>query len=91
MNPQNPHYLQLDATGAFALDNNGYWGMNIVQGDSYTFRAALRSDNFSKPLTVRIISPNGSVLASGSVLSLEELEIRIRRPHRLDERLQGSS
>ncbi len=67
LNAQNPHYLQIDATGAFALANDGYWGMNIVQGESYNFRTALRSDNFSKPINVRILNTNGTVLASGEV------------------------
>ncbi len=67
LNTQNPHYLQIDTTGAFALANDGYWGMNITEGDSYTFEAALRSDKFSKPITVRILNTNGTVLASGEV------------------------
>lgn len=67
LNAVNLHYLQINATGGFTLANDGYWGMNIVQGESYTFRAALRSGNFSNPLTVKIDGANGTTLASGKI------------------------
>lgn len=67
LNALNPHYLQINATGGFALVNDGYWGMNIVQGESYAFKAALRGDNFSAPLTAKIVSATGATLASGEI------------------------
>ena len=31
--------------GAFTLQNDGYWGMNIVKGDDYTLKLAARGDD----------------------------------------------
>ena len=67
LNELNQHYLEVRSSGSFTLRNDGYWGMNIVQGNSYTFKAALRSDDFSTPLTVKIVSAEGTTLASGTV------------------------
>lgn len=67
LNALNPHYLQISATGGFTLVNDGYWGMNIVQGESYAFKVALRGNNFSAPLTAKIVSATGATLASGEI------------------------
>ena len=67
LNTFNTHYLQISVNGPFTLENDGYWGMNIVQGDSYTFKAALRSDGVSNPLSVKIVSATGAILASGEI------------------------
>lgn len=67
LNAVNPHYLRVNTTGGFTLINDGYWGMNIVQGESYTFKAALRSDNFSKPIMVKVVSAGGATLVSGKI------------------------
>jgi len=67
LNTMNLHSLRLNVVGAFALENDGYWGMNIVKGDSYMFKLAARAQNFSGPLTVKIVSSAGRVLASGEI------------------------
>jgi len=67
LNTMNLHSLRLNVVGAFALENDGYWGMNIVKGDSYMFKLAARAQNFSGPLTVKIVSSAGTVLASGEI------------------------
>ncbi len=36
LNPFNLHCLRVNAEGGFTLENDGYWGMNIVKGDGYT-------------------------------------------------------
>ena len=36
LNPFNRKSLRLKTSGAFAVENDGYWGMNIVAGDGYT-------------------------------------------------------
>ena len=38
LNPLNRRSLRVKADGAFTLENDGYWGMNLVKGDSYTFK-----------------------------------------------------
>ncbi len=47
LNPFNRKSLCINANGPFKLENNGYWGMNIVQGNSYSFKLAVRSTDGS--------------------------------------------
>ena len=71
LNPLNRHSLRVKVDGAFTLENDGYWGMNIVRGDGYTFRCAARAtDGFSGPVNVKIVSSSGSELAGGEILTL---------------------
>jgi alpha-L-arabinofuranosidase len=70
LNTFNVHHLRVNVDGGFTLANDGYWGMNIVKGDGYTFKAAVRSDNFRGPLTVKIVSTAGATLASGEISGL---------------------
>jgi alpha-L-arabinofuranosidase len=68
LNPFNLKSLMVKVDGSFKLENDGYWGMNIVQGNSYTFKIAVRStEDFSTPLQVRIVSSERKDLASGEV------------------------
>src|SRR5580658_6941009 len=56
LNPFNRHSLCVTLDGSIALENEGYWGMNLVKGDSYAFKLAVRGDKgFSGPLTVRLL------------------------------------
>jgi alpha-L-arabinofuranosidase len=67
LNTFNLHYLRVDANGGFTLENDGYWGMNIVKGDSYVFKLAVRGQKFTGPLAVKIVGPSGTVLAGGEI------------------------
>ena len=67
LNPFNRKSLRVKAEGAFTLENDGYWGMNIVSGDGYTFKTSARSEDFTGKLTVKILSSAGEVLASGEI------------------------
>lgn len=67
LNPFNRKSLRVKVSGAFTLQNEGYWGMNIVQGEGYTFKMAARGDKFDGKLTVRILSSGGEVLAGGDI------------------------
>ena len=72
LNPFNRKSLCIKAHGSFKLENDGYWGMNIVQGNKYSFRLAARSpDGFNAPLKIRIVGSDGRELASGEVKSFE--------------------
>ncbi|HUC83932.1 MAG TPA: alpha-L-arabinofuranosidase C-terminal domain-containing protein, partial [Candidatus Acidoferrales bacterium] len=53
--------------GAFTLQNEGYWGMNIVSGDAYVLKFAARGEEFDGRLTARILGADGTVLANGDV------------------------
>ena len=67
LNPFNRRNLRLQANGTFALENDGYWGMNIVAGEGYTLKLAARGENFNGQLTAKIVSSAGEVLASGEI------------------------
>jgi alpha-L-arabinofuranosidase len=71
LNPFNRHCLRVTLDGSVAFENEGYWGMNVVKGDTYAFKLAARADDgFSGPLTVRVLSAAGAELAKGEVTGL---------------------
>lgn len=71
LNTFNTHSLRVNVGGAFTLQNGGYWGMNIIQGDTYKLKLAARvEDGFDGPLTVKLISSTGAELASGQISGL---------------------
>jgi alpha-L-arabinofuranosidase len=68
LNTFNRKSLCLKADGPFTLKNSGYWGMNIVKGDTYIFSLAARStEGFSAPLKISIVSSGGQELISGEI------------------------
>ena len=68
LNPFNRKALLISASGSFKLENSGYWGMNMVQGESYTLKLAARAiDGFSLPLKIRILDSKGSEISSGEI------------------------
>jgi alpha-L-arabinofuranosidase len=67
LNPFNRKSLRIKSDGAFTLQNEGYWGMNFVQGDGYAFQLAARGEKFDGKLTVKLLSRAGDVLASGEI------------------------
>ncbi len=71
LNAMNPHCLRINVNGAFTLENDGYWGMNIIQGDTYSLRLAARAaDGFNGPLKVKLAGSNGQELAAGEISGL---------------------
>ena len=71
LNTFNLHSLRVNMDGTFTLENKGYWGMNIVAGETYQLKLAARVENgFSRPLTVKILSSTGAELASGQISAL---------------------
>jgi len=71
LNSFNPHYLRIQAAGAFTLENGGYWGMNFIGGERYHLKLAARAgDGFDGPLTVKLLSSAGAELASGQIPGL---------------------
>ena len=68
LNPYNRHCLRITNDRGFFLRNEGYWGMNIVKGDSYVFKVAARmADGFKGPLWVRIESSSEKELAKEEI------------------------
>jgi alpha-L-arabinofuranosidase len=67
LNPFNRKSLRVEVDGAFTLQNDGYWGMNIVKGDGYTFRMAARGERFGGKLAVKVLSSTGEVMAGGEI------------------------
>src|SRR5208283_3391291 len=73
LNPFNRKSLRLRVDGSFTLQNEGYWGMNIVSGDTYALRFAARSEDFDGKLTAGIVSSSGAILAHGEFSGIGRL------------------
>ncbi|MEI2722691.1 MAG: alpha-L-arabinofuranosidase C-terminal domain-containing protein [Verrucomicrobiota bacterium] len=70
LNPLNRRGLRLKLSGDAHLINEGYWGMNIVQGDCYTLKLAARAaDGFSGPIGVKVLAA-GKELAGGEITGI---------------------
>jgi alpha-L-arabinofuranosidase len=70
LNPMNRRSLRVKADGPASLANEGYYGMSIVQGARYHFKAALRAeDGQAGALVVRIVA-GGRDLARGEITGL---------------------
>lgn len=72
LNPLNKHCLRVKLDGPVTLENSGYYGMGIAKGETFIFKAALRGDNFSGPITIKIVSADGRELASGEIRYIGE-------------------
>ena len=73
LNPFNLKSLCVKANGSFKLINNGYWGMDIVKGNSYKFKLATRAiEGFNSPLNILIVGENGKELASGIIKDFKD-------------------
>ncbi len=73
LNPFNRRSLQVKLNGASILKNEGYWGMSLVQGDSYHLRLAARAaDGFKGPLRILIERPSGGDIVEGSITGLTD-------------------
>jgi alpha-L-arabinofuranosidase len=69
----NRRSLRVNVDGAFSLENEGYWGMNIIKGNAYTLRFAARiTDGFCGPVAVRLAGAAGAELARGEVTGLND-------------------
>lgn len=68
LNPFNRKSLRVKVDGGATIENEGYWGMNIVKGESYTLKLAARAvDGYSGPITVKLVTASGIPLATGQV------------------------
>jgi alpha-L-arabinofuranosidase len=73
LNPLNLHSLRVNVDGAFILENEGYWGMNIIQGNSYVLKFAARAtDGFGEPLQVRLVGATGTELVQGKISGVDD-------------------
>ena len=70
-----PNNLKLSITAADALVrlvNGGYWGMNLVEGDTYLLRTILRTSGYKGGVKALLLSEKGEVLVSAPVLLGED-------------------
>ena len=73
LNPINRRSLHVRVDGAGSLLNEGYWGMNVVQGETYHVRLAARAaGGFQGPLTIRLQTASGRELARGEIGALTD-------------------
>jgi alpha-L-arabinofuranosidase len=68
LNPYNRKSLCVKSNGSFKIENEGYWGMNIVNDNKYALKLAARTtEGFNAPLNISIVSFERKELASGKV------------------------
>jgi alpha-L-arabinofuranosidase len=68
LNATNRRSLYLKLDGGFTLENDGYWGMNLVQGEHYTLKLAARAPDGKPTLVAKLFSADGrKMLASGEL------------------------
>ncbi len=73
LNPMNRTSLRVRSRDKWTIENEGYWGMNIVQGDGYTLKLAARAtDGFDGPITARLVGEDGNELATGTISRLSD-------------------
>ncbi|HLP17358.1 MAG TPA: alpha-L-arabinofuranosidase, partial [Bacteroidota bacterium] len=72
LNAFNRKSLCINAHGAFKLINEGYWGMNIVRGATYscTFAARLSAKG-AEGLQIKLVGSTGTILASGEIRGID--------------------
>ncbi len=72
LNTFNRKSLSIRMGGSFTLENDGYWGMNIVRGDGYAFNLAARSsEGIAASLKVRFVGADEKELASGEIKGID--------------------
>jgi alpha-L-arabinofuranosidase len=71
LNPFNRKSICINANGHFKLENNGYWGINVVQNNKYNFKLAVRSMDFKNPLKIKLLNSKGDELASGELVGFD--------------------
>lgn len=70
LNPLNRRSLRAKVEGRATLVNDGYYGMNLVQGAPYVFRTAARvADGFAGRIVVRLVDA-GQALAQAEITGL---------------------
>ncbi|TKK65304.1 hypothetical protein FC093_20310 [Ilyomonas limi] len=74
LNNATPHSLQVDISNAdnnntASIINEGFWGINVVAGDSYKLNFYVRSNEYNGSITAMLQSEDGSTLASHTFTS----------------------
>jgi alpha-L-arabinofuranosidase len=73
LNPYNRSSLRVRLGGTVSVTNEGYWGMSIVQGETYRLQLSARcGDGFQGPLAIVVERPDGSDLAKGAIEGLTD-------------------
>jgi alpha-L-arabinofuranosidase len=73
LNPFNRKSICVNVNGVFRLENDGYWGMNIIRGSVYSFKLAARAtQRYNSPLKITLLSKEGKELASGELEGFDD-------------------
>jgi alpha-L-arabinofuranosidase len=64
LNTATPHSLGVQVMGRGEVINSGYWGISVVQGDSYRLSFYSRGGSYTAPVTASLQSADGTVLAT---------------------------
>jgi len=69
LTPASKHAAKVSATPGARLTNAGFWGMNVVRGESYDLSLFLRNLTYSGPILGKLIGSDGQILAQSEVRS----------------------
>jgi alpha-L-arabinofuranosidase len=73
-NAANPHYLRIkahDAAGGFGVANEGFRGMGVREGESYSFSAQLRAVEGQPALRIALVAGDGRKLAEARLTGFD--------------------
>lgn len=69
--PENPHFIKAyvtSATGAFGLDNEGFRGMGIKEGEEYNFSAMAKQDGAANvKLNIELHGDNDAIIGKAEL------------------------
>ena len=79
LNNATPHSLQVtisraDKNNSAEVINEGFWGINVVKGDSYKLNFYLRSNNYQGNVTAMLQDEDGNILAANTFSSAANKE-----------------
>jgi alpha-L-arabinofuranosidase len=72
LNPATPRSCRLeieDASGRIGIANEGFWGINVVEGDKYELSFWARGEGFNGPLAASLETTEGGALSGTAKIS----------------------
>mgnify|MGYP001316331579 FL=1 len=93
LNDNNPRYLRLEVKQTAArLVNGGYWGINVVEGQTYklSFFGRCPVEPYSASLRAGLISPEGEVLAEQKIGTFPGKQLEVALWHKQECELKAT-
>jgi alpha-N-arabinofuranosidase len=64
LNQTNPKSMRIESGGGAELINEGFWGVNVVRGETYRFSTFVRSDTYRGEVIAQLRGTDGRTLGS---------------------------